>query len=94
MTVKMVLDTGAPFSSVSESTRDTLVDLGLLSASGGRRWVLRKLRIDQQGVADLTVRLSRRVSDVGAEGVLGLDFLGRFTEIHFHVPSMRLTLLH
>jgi hypothetical protein len=24
--------------------------------------------------------------------VLGLDFLARFTDIHFHVPSLRLTL--
>jgi hypothetical protein len=88
----MVLDTGSPFSSTSDTTRDRLVEAGIMPASEGRRFVLGDVRIGGQRIDDLVVRPSRRVTDVGAEGVLGLDFLGRFTDIHFHVPTMRLTL--
>lgn len=91
-TLHMVLDTGSPLSAIGEVTRDRLLSLGVLAGPQARRFVLRDVRIDEQPIADLAVRLSRRVTEVGADGVLGLDFLGRFTDIHFHVPTMRLTL--
>jgi hypothetical protein len=92
VTIEMVLDTGSLLSGVSEATQQTLAANGLLEPSGERRFVLRRLAIQGQPVPDLVVRPSRRVTQAGASGVLGLDFFGRFTDIHFHVPSMRLTL--
>ncbi len=45
-------------------------------------------------IADLRVHVSRRVTIVGSQGILGLDFLRRFEHIHFHVPTLRLTLTY
>ncbi len=91
--VRMVLDTGAPFSGISESVRDDLLELGLLEAAGARAYVLRELEIQGQSIPDRPVLLSRRVTQVGAEGALGLDFLRQFTYVQFHVPTLRLTLM-
>ncbi len=65
---------------------------GTLQQLGANRYLLQGLRIQGQDTGDLEVRVSRRVTQVGADGVLGLDFLAQFTYIHFHVPTMRLTL--
>ncbi len=88
----MVLDTGSPLSSISQSMYDELSERGAISHVGGRRYTVRRSTIEGQRITDLEVRISRRVTQVGADGVLGLDFLGRYTDIHFHVPSLRLTL--
>jgi hypothetical protein len=92
LTIDMVLDTGSPFSSISEPTRDELVRRGLLEQKDERRFVLRHLAVQGQALPDLEIRMSRRATQVGAAGILGIDFLGRFTDVHFHVPTMRLTL--
>lgn len=92
VTLELVLDTGSLLSGLSEPTREMLTTRGLLRPAGERRFLLRDLTIHGQPVPDLVVRVSRRVTQAGARGVLGLDFLGQFTDIHFHVPSMRLTL--
>jgi hypothetical protein len=92
VTVELVLDTGSLLSGISEPTREMLASRGLLSPAGERRFLLRNLSIQGQALPDVIVRVSRRVTQTGARGVLGLDFLGQFTDIHFHVPSMRLTL--
>ena len=91
-TVRMVLDTGSPLSSISEDTYDALSDTDRIARVGRDTYLLRAPTIQEQTIADLRVRISRRVSRVGADGALGLDFLGRFTDVHFHVPSLRLTL--
>ena len=88
----MVLDTGSPLSTISEGTYRRLADAGNIRHVGGRRFTLTRPLLDGQPVADLEVRVSLRVTRVGADGVLGLDFLGRFTDVHFHVPSLRLNL--
>ncbi len=90
--VNMVLDTGAPLSAISNDTRDTLIAAGLLEPLRGNWYTLRGLSIQGQPIADLMVRISSRVTQARAEGLLGLDFLRQFTEIHFHVPTLRLTL--
>ena len=82
----MVLDTGSPLSSVSEPTHRRLAGAGSVRHIVGRRFALTRPLLDGQPVDDLEVRISTRVTRVGADGVLGLDFLGRFTDIHFHVP--------
>jgi len=88
----MVLDTGVFLSGISESTREELSRRGLLETVDARRFRLRGLTVQGQPIPDLMVRVSPRVTEVGAAGVLGLDFLGQFTDVHFHVPTMRLTL--
>ena len=88
----MVLDSGSPLSTVSAETYRRLADAGSIRHIGGRRFALTRPLLNGQPLLDFEVRISRRVTRVGADGVLGLDFLGRFTDIHFHVPSLRLTL--
>ncbi len=88
----MVLDTGAPFSSISEDTRDDLLRMERLHPLRGGWYELRGPQIEGQFVSSVPVRLSQRVTQVGADGVLGLDFLQQFTDVHFHTPSLTLTL--
>ena len=88
----MVLDTGSPLSGISFRTRDALASNGDLVPAGPRRYLLRDLSIEGQPLPDLVVRLSQRASAVGADGMLGLDFLNTFTEIHLNVPTLWLTL--
>jgi hypothetical protein len=90
--LNMVLDTGAPFSSISDGTRDLLSAAGLLDHVQHNWYALRELSVQGQPIPDLLVHVSRRVSQAGAEGLMGLDFLRQFTDIHFHVPTLRLTL--
>ena len=88
----MVLDTGSPLSSVSVSMRDSLAEANRLEAVGPNRHMLRGLTVEGWRLPDLPVRLSRRVTQVGADGVLGLDFLAQFREICFDVASLKLAL--
>ncbi len=90
--LSMVLDTGAPLSGISRRTRDGLAERSLLIPHGRRHYLLRDLRIAGQPVPDLVVRESNRLTEVGADGAVGLDFLNRFTEIHCHIPSLWVTL--
>jgi predicted aspartyl protease len=92
--LEMVLDTGSSLSAVSAATAERLRELGLIPADAGQRFTLRDVTISGHAVADIAARLSARVGEVGAEGLLGLDFLGRFSDIHFHTASMRLTLTY
>ena len=89
---EMVLDIAAPFSSISEGVRDDLARRGLLGAARGRHYLLHDLTIQGQPVPDLAVGLSPRVTQLGVDGLLGLNFFGLFTEVHCHVPSLRITL--
>jgi hypothetical protein len=45
----------------------------------------------RQALPDFDVR-PRRMVISGVDGALGLDFLNRFIDIHFNVPTYRLTL--
>ena len=88
----MVLDTGSPLSSVSQGVLETLLLEGHVESAARPAYVLRNATIQGQPIPDLPVRVSRRVTQVGADGVLGLDFFGQFTEAHCHIPSLRFTL--
>jgi hypothetical protein len=92
ITIEMVLDTGSPLSAISERLRNTLLSAGLLESITPRTYLLRSLTIQGQVIPDLRVRLSRRVTSVGADGILGLDFLAQFSTVHFDVATLRLTL--
>lgn len=88
----MVIDTESPISAISVGIREVLARTDRLVQLEANTYVLRDPRIQVQSIADLEVRVSPRVTRVGADGVLGLDFLNRFTDVHFNVPSLRLTL--
>jgi hypothetical protein len=92
VTVRLVLDTGSPFTAIADSLRQTLADAGLLTETGGDVYLLHDVTIAGQTLDGFQARLSRRATRVGVSGVLGLDFLARFTDVHFHVPSMQLSL--
>ena len=91
--LNMVLDTGAPFSAISDATYDLLVTAGLIERRTDNWCILRGLVVQGQPVPDQTVRVSRRVSQARAEGVLGLDFLRQYAEIRFYTQTLRLTLI-
>jgi hypothetical protein len=90
----MVLDTGAPLSALSPGVALDLTRRGLLLSSGRPNLHrLTDLSIGGQRVADLEVGVVRRLERLQIEGLLGLDFLGLFEDIHFNVPSLHLRLV-
>jgi hypothetical protein len=90
----MVLDTGAPLTGISRGVYEALMADGHLRpvAPNSRFFTLTNVMIGDGQIPVLRVRVSPRVTAVGADGVLGLDFLSQFTDIHYHVPSRVLTL--
>src|SRR6476646_9599905 len=67
---------------MSQGMYETLAAAGRLEAAGQDAYVLRNPAVEGQTIPNLTVRVRRRVTRVGADGVLGLDFLGQFDDIH------------
>jgi hypothetical protein len=92
ITLDMVLDTGSPASGLSARSWNALAERGLLARPDGRTHILPEVKIEEQTIPALAVRLSPRATELGADGILGLTFLGQFRTITFDVPSMRLTL--
>jgi hypothetical protein len=89
--LEMVLSTYAPLSYVKDDIVDALVRLGFAEFDGNNRYRLQNVSIHRQSLPDLSVRARpTRIGDV--DGALGLDFMNRFTDIHYHVPSLQLTL--
>jgi hypothetical protein len=92
--LSMVLDTGAQVSALSPSTRADLERRGLLGLS--RRpnlFRLGSLTIEGRAIPDLEVGVAARLDRLQVVGLLGLDFLGLFEDLHFNVPSLRLRLI-
>ena len=87
----MALNPGVPRSSIGATVQHDLMMRELLPPVNQREYVLADAAIQGQRIPPLTVRVSR-VRLPGADGIIGLDFLAQFTDIHFHVPSFRLTL--
>lgn len=91
--VDLVLDTGAPASGLHQQLFGRLVAEGKLDARGVDWGVLRSLSSQGRPFPPLRVRVSPRATQLGVTGVIGLDFLSRFSEIHFDRTSMVLTLV-
>ncbi len=90
----MVLDTGAPVSALNPRIKDELEHRSLLSPSPRPNlYRLRDLEFGGKQVADMEVGVVRRLERLDIEGVLGLDFLSNFQDIHFNLPSLRLRLV-
>jgi len=52
-----------------------------------------QIRIEGHPVPDLIVGIASRLDRLQVVGLLGLDFLGLFEDIHFNLPSLRLQLV-
>lgn len=85
--LEMVLDTGSPLSSISQRTVDKLRQEGLAEASGDTRCGLRDVKLDGLSIDGLEVWISRRVSALGIDGLIGLSLLGRYQDVHFNDES-------
>ena len=93
-TLWMVLDTGSPVSALSPRTGAILETRGLLNPRrDSNLYILRDLAISGQSIPDLELRILPRLDRLQVVGLLGLDFLRVFDDIHFNVPSLRLRLV-
>lgn len=90
--INMVANFGIPRSSTSATTRRDLIMEELVPPRNERSYTLTGLTVDRQLLPPLSVRVSGTLGPIGAGGILGLDFFGQYEDIHFHVPSFRLTL--
>ena len=92
LNIAMVLSFGVPRSSISTTTRDRLIMRELVPPTIERTYVLSDITADDKPLPPLHVRVSGALRLIGAGGILGLDFFGQYEDIHFHVPTFRLTL--
>ena len=89
----MVLDSASPVSVISPGARDELERQGLLPSSNQRNdYLLTHLSVQGQPLPDITVRVLPRLTRLGVDGLLGLDFFQMFEEVCFRTQSLRLTL--
>lgn len=91
-TIRFVLNTGYLISAVNSRAQAVLAVMGLLDPIGGRLHSLRNLTLAEQPLPDLEVRATPALGLIGVEGILGLNFLRQFDDVHFNLPSRRLTL--
>ena len=82
-----------PGSKLSQELVQFLGPFGLLTPLGPGTYRLKELAIGGGGVPDLDVGVSIHVARAHVDGMLGMDFLARFSEIRLELPSGLLTLL-
>ena len=87
----LILNTGFVISALTPGVRDSLEALGHLQHTAGRFYQLHDLRLGGRPVPPLTVRVNIAIATLGVEGIVGLNFLNQFREIHFDVESRVLT---
>ncbi|MGI8550710.1 MAG: hypothetical protein ACR2PL_07975 [Dehalococcoidia bacterium] len=90
--LRWILNTGHAMSSLSTATGAVLSALGHLDHMEGRNYRLRDVTLADQRVPDHQVRSGQAVNLLALEGILGLDFLRQFHDVHFNVPAGLLTL--
>jgi hypothetical protein len=89
----MVVDSGSPVSVVSPAAWKELTSLGLLHATNDPHWFeLDALTTQAQILPEMTVRVLPRLTRLQIDGLIGLDYLRRFTKVCFHVTERRLVL--
>jgi len=89
---RLVLNTGRPLSVLSLELRDSLAAFGVLDEIAPGLYRLRGMLLDGQQGPPLIVRASRGPRLLGFEGMLGLQFLNGFRQIHFDRDTRLLTL--
>ena len=90
--VNMVLDTGSGFSAISSETLQRLGPLGARATGLPNRYLISGLSLASEPLKPVVVRRSDRIDAVGAEGILGLDFLLRFARVTFDRNAWELLL--
>jgi hypothetical protein len=90
--IAMVINLGVPRSSISTATRQELIMKELVPPRAERGYTLTDLTVHGQPLPPLQVRVSGALGLIGAGGIIDLDFFGQYEDIHFHVPTLRLTL--
>lgn len=90
--LSMVLDSGSALCSVSAETAESLLGAGVATPRPLGMLTLRGFTLNRTEFEDVRVRVSRRLTEVGADALLGLDFLGRFKEVCIDVPTLVLRL--
>ena len=95
--LRLVLDTGTVHSAIGASAQGRLLRANAITESGdtlGARPIYRLggLSIEGQLIPDLNVVVSNRATMLGIDGMLGLNFLALFSDVHFSVDEMRVTL--
>ena len=85
----MVLDTGAPITSLSRAASDQPAGLGLLRFTSQPNFYF----LTQTAIEGRPVGVAARLDRLQIVGLLGLDFLSLFEDIHFNLPSMTLRLV-
>ena len=90
--IEFVLNSGYLASALNLRSRTVLTAMGLLRPIDERFSVLTDLTTAGQSLPDLAIHASRALELIDVEGMLGLDFLQQFTDIHFNAPSGRLIL--
>jgi hypothetical protein len=89
----MAINSGLPATVISPSTRDALIATRvLLATNSSGSYRLTGLAAEGQRLPDLEARVVPRLSRLGVNGMVGLDFLFHFEHVHFHVPTLRLIL--
>lgn len=92
LTLEMAVNPGVPRSSISSAARHELIMHEFVPPTIERAYVLPDVRVQGQPLPPLRVRVSGVLRQTRTDGILGLDFLGQYEDIHFHVPTFRLTL--
>ncbi len=91
--LEMVPNPGFPRTVISQRAADDLTARGMIAPGRRRDVTLRNLRIEGQQIPDLVVRVSPIGRILGVDGILGFDFIQRYTGVYLDVPALRLTLI-
>ena len=90
--LRLVLNTGFIMTCLTPGARDGLIAFGNLRRGDGKYPVLHDLAIGGRPLPPIPVRVNQAVARYSPDGMLGLDILSLFREIHFDVETRRLTL--
>jgi len=90
---ELMLNTGRPVSVVSLELRDRLDAFGALDQISPQFYRVRGVRMDGQLAPQLIVRASSGPRLPGFQGMLGLQFLESFRQIHFDRDTRLLNLI-
>ena len=91
--LELVLNTGRTQSVLSRSMLVAMRALGLFGAQAGPLFVLHRPTVDGALLPDLPLRESAGPGMLGVDGMLGLDFFGRFADACIGTSALRLTLV-
>ncbi len=90
--LRLVVDSGCFASVVKEEVLQRLVTRGRATFAGGRRFTLHDVMVGGVRIPDIPVRSGGSAERIDADGIVGLDYLGRFARVCVDVQELRLRL--